>query len=281
MLLVRRRDPHRRDRAAMIDSLILTVGFALLSWVFLVAPNLHLSGLTPSSRRLVSVAYPLGDVLLLAAADQLRGPRRQARARVLPPRREHRRAARDRLRLQLRAPRRDLPPPADLRRRLDRLSRPVGYRRAPPVDADARGARAEKRVRLSPARLAQLALACLIAPAIHFAQEIKNPDLLVIIGASAILFLLVVLRMAGLVRHEERATARELALRRAGFDLVAAVGRATSTTPSRSRPPTSSATAATVRLLSPRRTDRARRVERSPAAGDVSTPTQPDGASWR
>ena len=66
MLLVRRRDPHGRDRAAVVDSLILTVGFALLSWVFLVAPNLHLSGLTVLAK-LVSVAYPLGDVLLLAA----------------------------------------------------------------------------------------------------------------------------------------------------------------------------------------------------------------------
>ena len=34
--------------------------------MFLVAPNLHLSGLTVLAK-LVSVAYPLGDVLLLAA----------------------------------------------------------------------------------------------------------------------------------------------------------------------------------------------------------------------
>ena len=39
------------------------------------------------------------------------------------------------------------------------------------------------------------------------------------------LFLLVVTRMAGLVRQEERAAARELALRRAGVELVAAGGR--------------------------------------------------------
>ena len=46
-----------------------------------------------------------------------------------------------------------------------------------------------------------------------------------LIVASAVLFLLVVARMAGLVRQEERAAARELALRRAGVDLVAAAGR--------------------------------------------------------
>ena len=69
LLLVRRRNP-RGDRAAVIDSLILTVGFALLSWVFLVAPNIHLSGLSLLAK-LVSVAYPLGDILLLAALIRL------------------------------------------------------------------------------------------------------------------------------------------------------------------------------------------------------------------
>jgi hypothetical protein len=66
---VRRRNP-RGDKAAVIDSLILTVGFALLSWVFLIAPNVHLSGLDWLAKG-VSVAYPVGDVLLLAAVIRL------------------------------------------------------------------------------------------------------------------------------------------------------------------------------------------------------------------
>src|SRR5581483_2768433 len=66
MVLVRRRDPHRSDSGAMLDSLVLTVGFALLFWVFLIAPNVHMSGLTPLAK-LVSTAYPIGDVLLLGA----------------------------------------------------------------------------------------------------------------------------------------------------------------------------------------------------------------------
>ena len=65
----RRRNPGG-DRAGVIDSLILTVGVGLLSWVFLVAPNIHLSGLT-NLEKAVSVAYPLGDILLLAAAIRL------------------------------------------------------------------------------------------------------------------------------------------------------------------------------------------------------------------
>ena len=68
-MLVRKRNPDG-DRPGLIDSAILTVGIALLSWVFLIAPNLHLSGLSLYPK-LVSSAYPLGDVLLLAAAIRL------------------------------------------------------------------------------------------------------------------------------------------------------------------------------------------------------------------
>ncbi len=70
-VLVRRRNP-RRDSAAWIDALILTIGFGLLSWVFLIAPNVHLSGQAVTwFAKSVSVAYPLGDVLLLGAAIRL------------------------------------------------------------------------------------------------------------------------------------------------------------------------------------------------------------------
>jgi len=69
LILIKRRNP-RPDRTALIDSLILTIGVGLLSWVFLIAPNIHLTGLTVLANA-VSVAYPLGDVLLLAAAIRL------------------------------------------------------------------------------------------------------------------------------------------------------------------------------------------------------------------
>ena len=80
----------------------------------------------------------------------------------------------------------------------------------------------DPRARLTPVRLVLLAGACLIAPGIHFAQSLHNPDVMVLVVASAVLFLLVVARMAGLVRQEERAVSRERALRSAGIDLVAA-----------------------------------------------------------
>src|SRR5207237_836657 len=69
LLLVRRRSPHG-DRNSLIDSLILTVGLSLLSWVLLIAPYLHDPTMGFLSK-LVSVAYPIGDIILLAAAVRL------------------------------------------------------------------------------------------------------------------------------------------------------------------------------------------------------------------
>ncbi len=225
MLLVRRRDPHGRDRAAVVDSLILTVGFALLSWVFLVAPNLHLSGLTVLAK-MVSVAYPLGDVLLLGALIRFavqagaKGPAFYflvtSTVALL--------ATDCAYNYALLAGTYNHQVIYDL----GWLSYLILWGAAA-LHPSMRGLEepaSDTRVRLTSTRLALLALACLIAPGIHFAEELGNTDLLVVIGASAILFLLVVLRMAGLVRQEERATARELALRHAGLALVEAVGRA-------------------------------------------------------
>ena len=83
----------------------------------------------------------------------------------------------------------------------------------------------DSRTRLTPLRLGLLAGACLIAPSIRAWQAFGDTDRLVLILASALLFLLVVSRMAGLVRQEERAASRELTLRTAGLELVAAAGR--------------------------------------------------------
>ena len=69
LILVRRRSPGR-DRAALIDSLIITIGIGVLSWVYLMAPYAHDPTLT-LAQKLVSVAYPLGDLLLLGVLVRL------------------------------------------------------------------------------------------------------------------------------------------------------------------------------------------------------------------
>jgi len=59
-----------RDRAGLIDAGIVTTGVGVLSWIYLVHPYVVASDLAPLAR-LVSVAYPLVDVLLLAVAARI------------------------------------------------------------------------------------------------------------------------------------------------------------------------------------------------------------------
>ena len=223
LVLVKRRSP-RRDPAALIDALILTVGVGLLSWVFIIAPNVHLSGLSLLAK-LVSVAYPLGDVLLLAAAIRLAvdtGKKAPAFYLLVASI------------VSLLA--------TDSAYNLALLKNTYNHQLIYDVGWIAYylfwGAAAlhpsmrtledpsqDLRTRLTKLRLALLGIACLIAPGIRVAQQFHNPDVLVVVIASAALFLLVVARMAGLVRQEERAASRELALRQAGAALVAAASR--------------------------------------------------------
>ncbi len=69
LLLIRRRNPGR-DWASLIDATIVTIGIALLSWVFLMAPYAHDHSLHLSTK-LVSMAYPLGDILILGVAVRM------------------------------------------------------------------------------------------------------------------------------------------------------------------------------------------------------------------
>jgi diguanylate cyclase (GGDEF)-like protein/PAS domain S-box-containing protein len=223
LLLVRRRNP-RRDPAALIDAAILTIGVGLLSWVFLIAPNIHLSGLSWMAKS-VSIAYPLGDVLLLAAAIRLAvdAGRRAPAFYLLSGSIVCLLATDSAYNLALLNGTYNhqliydagwifyylLWGAAALHPSMRALEEPA----------------TDFRTRLTPLRLTLLAGACLIAPGIRFAQAVENPDVLVLIIASAILFLLVVARMAGLVRQEGRVVSRERALRGAGIDLVAAASQ--------------------------------------------------------
>ena len=69
LLLVRRRNAGS-DRSGLIDGLILTVGLSLPAWIALMAPYLHLDDLSLVGKA-VSVAYPVGDVILVGAAVRL------------------------------------------------------------------------------------------------------------------------------------------------------------------------------------------------------------------
>jgi diguanylate cyclase (GGDEF)-like protein/PAS domain S-box-containing protein len=223
LVLVKRRNP-RRDPAALIDALILTIGIGLLAWVFLIAPNIHLTDISWLGKA-VSIAYPLGDVLLLAAAIRLAvdaGKRAPAfyllsgsivcllatdsayNLAILKNTYNHSQLIYDLGWMMYYI----LWGAAALHPSMRVLEEPA----------------TDSRARLTSLRLALLGAACLIAPSIRFYQELGNPDILVLIVASAVLFLLVVTRMAGLVRQEERIVSRERTLRAAGAELVGAAG---------------------------------------------------------
>jgi two-component system, cell cycle response regulator len=69
VLFVRRRTPGR-DLAGTVDAGILVVGAGLLSWVFLISPSAYAAEV-PGLIRVTSTAYPMLDLLLLAVTARL------------------------------------------------------------------------------------------------------------------------------------------------------------------------------------------------------------------
>jgi diguanylate cyclase (GGDEF)-like protein/PAS domain S-box-containing protein len=225
LLLIRRRNPER-DRAGLIDSLIITLGLSLVSWIALIAPYLHdpTMSLLP---KLVSIAYPIGDILLLAAAVRLAvdaGKRQPAfyllflsivtllitdfayAVLTLHGAYTH------------------------------QVILDVGWiafylfwgaAALHPSMRELEHPAPDREPTLTPLRLVLLAAATLVAPAIEFAREARRGDidLVITIGVSGILFALVVARMAGLVRQRERYIAGERALAAAAADIMSAASR--------------------------------------------------------
>jgi diguanylate cyclase (GGDEF)-like protein/PAS domain S-box-containing protein len=225
LILVRRRNPER-DGAGVIDSLIMTLGLALLSWVVLIAPSVHDDSMGTVAK-LVSIAYPLGDILLLAAAIRLAvdsGRRRPAFYLLA-------------LSIVALLVTDFAYGVVTLQGAYDgQVTLDVGWisfyllwgaAALHPSMRELEHPAPDRAPTLTPFRLTLLTAASLIAPAVEAIQELRegDMDLIVIIAASAVLFGLVVARMAGLVRQQERSVARERALSGAGAALVAATSR--------------------------------------------------------
>jgi diguanylate cyclase (GGDEF)-like protein/PAS domain S-box-containing protein len=226
LVILQRRRTQRGDRGSAIDAAIMTVGLALPSWIWLTAPYLHDHSLSTFGR-LVSVAYPLGDVLLLAVAVRLAldgGQRRPAfhlmsasivcllvtdfvyGLMILQGTYDHQ--------LWLDAGWIGfylLWGAAALHPSMSNIDQPA----------------AKREEALTHFRLALLTGASLVAPVIGIVHDlaVRDYDFAVVRFASILLFGLVVSRMAGLVRQQERSLERERMLSAAGADLVAATSR--------------------------------------------------------
>ena len=204
LLRLQRARSVRRDLSAVLDAGIITVGFAAASWVFFMAKLVH----DPTSSllaRLTAVGYPVADVLILAVAVRffLSSRRRTPVFRWL--------AATVVVML--------------VSDTVFAVLNLLGvYSTGNPVDAliltynlgwgavvlhrssaDLVRPGRVLEARLNWWRMSALAAASLIAPTVLIVQVVTHQlqDTAVTAGASALLFLLVVARMAGLVRSVE------------------------------------------------------------------------------
>jgi signal transduction histidine kinase len=194
------------DRSGVVDAAIIAIGFGLLSWVLVMVPYFRDPSLAVVEL-VVSLAYPVGDVLLLALAARLATTpgRRTPSFRLLIASLAVTFAS-DTLFSVLALNGADtivtdggylvaylLLGAAGLHPSMPGLSEPSRRRRA----------------RLGRGRLLAMGTAALVAPALLIVQWLQGSDLQVaaITGAWAVLFVLVMVRMAGLVRGIERAEA--------------------------------------------------------------------------
>jgi diguanylate cyclase len=208
-LVIRTRSPGR-DRASLIDATVISTGVGMLAWVFLASPYSVDSSL-PLIERVLSMTYVIFDVLVLALVIRLAiGGGDRSRAYLFMTAGW----------LVLVA--------SDAGRAVLVL---VGaYDPSSPIEAGWLASYAlwgaavlhpsiatltdpipAPRTSLTPVRLVALASAALMAPAILAIQAVRDQrlDVPVIVAGCALLFLLVLVRMADLVRQNE-ATVREL-----------------------------------------------------------------------
>ena len=226
VLLIRRRTGGR-DRGSLLDALSVTTALALLSWIFLIDPYVQDPGLTWLERA-TSIAYPLGDILIMATLARLLITSRPQPGRR-PARRRRGRAPRLRRGLRARAARR-------ARGRSGAGTTSAGWsstspggsrpcaRRWPISRSPCRAPSGE----MSIGRIALLMAVSLVAPGVLLVDSITGdvPHGPIIAASSALLFLLVLARLSGVVSRHRQAVERERTLRSAGDDLVSAADAA-------------------------------------------------------
>ena len=226
LLILARAQVPDGDRASLLDGLTITLGVGLLSWVFLIGPNVRAPG--GLLVRFTAAAHPLGDVLVLAMLVRLwsAGGIRHTAGRLL---------AIGTLGALV----------SDSLYGLAKLHPGWNWNDGNAVDVGwvlfcaCWGAAAlhpsmrllsEPRSiapRASRSRTRLLTGFSLIAPAVLLAETLRGDtaDAPVIAGIAGVMFLLVISRMTSLVKVHGQAVAREQALRRSVANLLAASDR--------------------------------------------------------
>ena len=216
------------NRAGLLDALVPTAGLGLLSWVFWIAPYVRDTDLTVVEK-LVSVAYPLGDVLALAMLLRLlTAPGRRQQALTVLGAGVASLLVTDVLYgMSLLNGTWATGGPTDLGWVFFYAA--LGYAALHPSMAGLTESALHlpHRAVSGRRRLSFMVLAALIAPAVLLVQDLRGTvhDAPVIAILCAVMFLLVHARLAGLLGTQEQAGARERALREAAALLVAATTR--------------------------------------------------------
>ncbi len=213
-----------RDRQSLLDALTLIVGLALLSWIYLILPYASNPGLS-WVQKAFAIAYPLGDVLVLAMLFRLLAPG-SGRTRSV----------------QLLTLGTAGMLMSDVSFGLTQLYGSFtngtvidlgwaifygawGAAALHPTMAELTRPVSPRQGEGSPLRLALLMLASLIAPVVLFVEAIQGTvlDGGVIAVFSAVLFLLVLSRLSYSAASHRWALGRERVLRLAGASLASAV----------------------------------------------------------
>ncbi|MWA09556.1 aminotransferase class I/II-fold pyridoxal phosphate-dependent enzyme [Streptomyces sp. BA2] len=215
-----------RDLPSLLDALIITGGLALPVWVYLVQPLTEVEGMT-WTQRAISIAYPLGDVLVLALLARLLTPGfatgRNPAVRLLVL------GTFTLLAFDIAYGILQLNGLWQTGTLLDMgwivFYTAWGLAALHPSMVELTAYTHQRQSLLPPPRrLVLLAAATLIAPAILLTEGLLDSahDAAVIAAFSGTLFLLVILRLAGMVVVHRKAVDRELALRGAAASLVSA-----------------------------------------------------------
>ncbi len=211
-----------QDRASLIDALTLTVGLGLLCWIFLIDPNVRDPALT-TPQRLVSVAYPLCDIVALAMVARLVSAVRWSTAVALLAVGGAGLLGADVLYglMQLRGTWHS-GTPIDLLWALFYACWGASARH--PSMVRLTEPRIVRRGEIGARRLTVITLSSLIAPVVLLVEALHGTvrDGTVIAVASTVMFTLVLFRLSGVVAVHRQALARERGLRRAGAALVSA-----------------------------------------------------------
>lgn len=226
LLMIRYRLPGR-DWAGFLDALMVTVSVGTLSWVFLIEPNWRASQAEPLAK-LTSVGYPIMDLLLVSVTARLAfGPGRHAPSLFLILGATSTLFVTDSLYGWSLLHEPYVPGSGYLELGWITFYAGLGMAALHPSMESLTERAIVRDDRIGWGRLALLGVIALLPTSLRLTQSVTEHEMddVILIGSTFTLFVLVMLRMAGLIHLQEKDATRERVLREVGAALVTATTR--------------------------------------------------------